>query len=142
MADEPQVRVSIGTKAAKAESRRWYRAIAILGVVMLLMEYGWSFYADGPMNKLRTFVASVIAFVGFYGMDPPTLQGAGTLVYTWTSGILTIIRRGKRTTDTPETQVVTKVDLDQNPPVVETHAERLPDTTKVPHTKDEDLSHD
>jgi hypothetical protein len=64
------------------------------------------------------------------------------LVYTWSSGILTIVRTGKRATDTPETTVVTKVDLDQSPPVVETHAERLPTEVKVPHTKDEDLSHD
>ena len=126
----------------KHENRRLFKFLAFLGVALVLVELGLSYRTGQKMNGMRLLVGSIIGFVGFYGLDPKELREAGTLVYTWASGILLIVRAGKRTTDTSETKVVTTVDLSHEPPTVETHAERSLDEVKVPHSKDEDLSHD
>lgn len=105
------------------ENRRWFKALAILGIVLTLLEYGMSWYSDEDMNHLRLFVATCLAFVGLYGMAPTTLSGAGALIYTWTSGIITIVWPGRRKSDPPGTKVITEIDGDQSPPAVETRVE-------------------
>lgn len=105
------------------ENRRWFKALAILGIFLTLLEYGMSWYSGEDMNHLRLFIATCLAFVGLYGMAPTTMSGAGALIYTWTSGIITIIWPGRRKGDAPGTQVITQIDADQSPPVVETRVE-------------------
>lgn len=109
---EPQSRESRPSQIiVRHQNRRIFLLLAILGLALIVAEIIASFLMNTKMNGMRTLVESIIGFVGFYGLDPKEMRDAGTLVYTWTSGIMTIIRTGKntRSTDAPGTVVVTQV---------------------------------
>lgn len=123
MTDQDQDRPSLSVAVVKKENRRWYRFLAILGICLTLLEYALSWYTDEDMNHLRLFLATCFAFVGLYGMDPKAMSGAGTLIYTWTSGIITIMWPSRRKTDKPGTVVVAEIDPSSEPPTIETRTE-------------------
>ncbi len=126
MTDPNQDRQSVSVAVFKKENRRWFRLLAIVGICLTLLEYGLSWYTGEDMDHLRLFLSTCFAFVGLYGMDPKSMAGAGTLIYTWTSGIITIVWPSRRKSDKPGTVVVAEIDPSSEPPTIETRTEPPP----------------
>jgi hypothetical protein len=90
------------------QNRKMFAALAALGILLILVEIGQSYLPAHKINGIRLIVECVIAFFGFYGLDPTDIHAAGDLAYKYGSGLLTVIRGG-RSTDAPGTKVETTV---------------------------------
>jgi hypothetical protein len=100
------------------QNRKIFMFLAALGILLLVVEIAQSYLPQHKIGGIRLIVECVIAFFGFYGLDPTDIHAAGDLAFKYGSGILTVMRGG-RSTDAPGTTVQTTVippeDADSEP---------------------------
>lgn len=80
----------------------------LIGLAVFLAELGRHYARGIPIEGVPIFVGAVIAFVGFYMLDPRSSLSGGTFLVNSVVTIISTIRTGRRATD--QTTVVTKVE--------------------------------
>lgn len=93
------------------KQRRWFVALAALGVLVLLVELLRYWFAGHEIHGWPVAIGCALAFVGFYGLDPASARDGGTFLVSSAVSILGTIRSGRRSTDVRA--VVTPAETDE-----------------------------
>lgn len=80
--------------------RRYFGALATLGVLILLVELSLNWLFKDPIEWMPVLIGMVIGFAGFAGLDFKKANAAADAIVDWGERIIIVLRTGRRATDT------------------------------------------
>lgn len=115
--------------------RRYFTALATLGVIVLMVELCLNWFYQRPIEWMPVLIGMVIALAGFWGLDSRKAHAAGDFIADTAINVLAVLRTGRRATD--GVVAVTAVEVCKNCGKSQELCECPDDATDVDVGKDE-----